>query len=173
MSLVVFLRAVNVGGRTLRPKAIADELGWINIGAAGTFVVPGTAKPAAAERAIRRELPFETEVMVCAEDEILRLVRGESFGARAGAPGVKRFASILARAPDVRPRLPIERPAGTAWEVCVVKIAGRFALILRRRRGHRAVYPKEVVERSLGIPATTRGWDTLLAIARIVERHFE
>ena len=43
MSLVVFLRGVNVGGhRTFRPSILARELsayGVLNVGAAGTFVV--------------------------------------------------------------------------------------------------------------------------------------
>jgi len=48
MALIVFLRAVNVGGhKTFRPSLLAKELSGydvVNVGAAGTFVVrkPGT-----------------------------------------------------------------------------------------------------------------------------------
>jgi len=37
MALVVFLRAVNVGGRVLRPKALGEALDMVNVGAAGTL----------------------------------------------------------------------------------------------------------------------------------------
>ncbi len=45
MAHVVFLCAVNVGGRVLRPKALAHSLGLVNVGAAGTFVAPGAGDP--------------------------------------------------------------------------------------------------------------------------------
>ncbi|HEX9290122.1 MAG TPA: DUF1697 domain-containing protein [Anaeromyxobacteraceae bacterium] len=169
MALVVFLRAVNVGGRTLRARALADELDLVNVGAAGTFVAPRAADAKALERAIRRKLPFESEVFVCAGKEILRLVRSEPFGAAEPEKGVKRTISVLARPPRPRPKLPIERPQGPSWEVRVVQIVGRHALCERRRLGARLIYPNEVVEKGLGIAATTRGWDTLLAICRILE----
>ncbi len=167
MALAIFLRAVNVGGRKLRPKALAEALDLVNVGAAGTFVAPGRASAGAVERAVRRALPFETEVMVCAGEELLRLARADPF---AAAPaGADRYVSVLAAPPAARPPLPLERPEGKPWNVRVVGLDGRYALSLWRRNGPRALYPNAVVEQALGVAATTRGWETVMAICRILQ----
>ena len=63
MSLVVFLRGVNVGGhRTFRPSILAKGLsdyGVVNVGAAGTFVVRKPGSKAKFRAALLRKLPFE------------------------------------------------------------------------------------------------------------------
>ena len=51
----------------------------------------------------------------------------------------------------------------------MTRIIGRYALSLRRRLGQGTIYPNEVVEKSLGVSATTRGWDTIQAICRILD----
>jgi hypothetical protein len=45
-----------------------------------------------------------------------------------------------------------------------------FALSLHRRVGRTLVYPNEVVERHLGVSATTRNWNTVCAICDILKR---
>src|SRR5262245_28270501 len=104
MALVAFLRAVNVGGRTVHVREIADTLGLLNIGAAGTFVDLRGNDPRKLERALKRALPFETPLMICPGEEILDLVRADPFGKRAPPAGVKRELSVLERAPDVLPK---------------------------------------------------------------------
>ena len=68
----------------------------------------------------------------------------------------------MATPPARVPRLPIDEPPGEAWEVRVLRVTGRYALTLRRGRG--VLYPNEVVERKLGVRATTRGWETLVQV---------
>jgi uncharacterized protein (DUF1697 family) len=163
----VFLRAMNVGGRALKPKALATELGLVNLGAAGTFVAPEKPKGAALARAIQAKLSLETEIMVCPGREILELVASEPFGRAPLPAGTKGFVTVLAAAPS-RLALPLEKPAGARWEVRVVAVTGRYALSLRRRLGPRTPYPNEVIERELGIAATTRGWETILSLAKLI-----
>jgi uncharacterized protein (DUF1697 family) len=68
VSLVVFLRGVNVGGhRTFRPSILAKGLsdyGVVNVGAAGTFVVRKPGSKAKFRAALLRKLPFEAEVVI-------------------------------------------------------------------------------------------------------------
>jgi len=84
MSLVVFLRGVNVGGhRNFRPSLLARELSdydVVNIGAAGTLVVrkPGSAAKFRAE--LLRRLPFEADVMICQGRDLVRLANDNPFG---------------------------------------------------------------------------------------------
>jgi uncharacterized protein (DUF1697 family) len=166
MATVAFLRAVNVGGRTVRTRELADELGIVNVAAAGTFVALEARGPAALAAAIRKRLPFETEVIALEGREILSLLDGSPFAGRTGADA-QRFASFLAGPPASLP-FPIDRPEGKGWEVRVVAVIGRCALTLRRPGGPRALYPNAVVEKVLGVPATTRGWATLEAVGKIL-----
>jgi uncharacterized protein (DUF1697 family) len=166
MATVAFLRAVNVGGRTVRTRELADELGLVNVAAAGTFVALDAKGPAPLAAAIRKRLPFETEVIVRAGTEILSLLDASPFAGRPGADA-QRFATFLAAAPPSLP-LPLDRPEGKDWEVRVVAVIGRCVLTLRRPAGPRGLYPNAVVEKAFGIAATTRGWATLEAVGKIL-----
>jgi len=168
MALVAFLRAVNVGGKTLRTRELADGLGLVNVAAAGTFVALETRSQAALASAIRKRLPFETEVMTFPGPEILRLLDESPF-ATLRSTDAQRFASFLARAPAPQ-GVPIDRPDGRDWEVRIAAVIGRCALCLRRPGGPRDLYPNAVVERVLGVPATTRGWATLEAVGKILRQ---
>jgi uncharacterized protein (DUF1697 family) len=174
MALVVFLRGANVGGhKKFQPSVLARGLAdfdVVNVGAAGTFVVRGKIGQASLRAAILRRLPFEAELMICPGREIIALSRAEAFRQAPREKGVRRFVSVMEKSPRTRPRLPIEQPADGKWEVKVIRVSGRYAWSLWRRLGQRIIYPNEVVEKGLGVSATTRGWDTILAICGILEK---
>jgi uncharacterized protein (DUF1697 family) len=67
----------------------------------------------------------------------------------------------------VKPRLPIEQPAGARWEVRIVAVIGRFALSVRRLG---QTYSNAVVEKHFGVPATTRNWNTMVAVSEVLEK---
>lgn len=167
MSVVVFLRGVNVGGhKTFRPSELAKKLarrGVRSIGAAGTFVVdrPGNRKVLRCE--FLDALGFDAELMVCSAGELGALERAESLRPVVG-PDVEREVSALAVAPRPAPRLPIERPEGSTWQVRMVRIAGRLVVSLRRRTDARLLYTNQVVEKVLGVPATMRNWRTISSV---------
>jgi uncharacterized protein (DUF1697 family) len=173
MPLVVFLRGVNVGGhKTFQPARLAQELaafGVLNVGAAGTFVVRKSISQARLKSEILRRLPFEPEVMICPARDVLKLARGRPFSNDASRKDLRPYVSVLAKRPRALPRLPLAQPAGDEWQVRVVAVAGRFVLSLHRRLGRSLVYPNEVVEKSFGVPATTRNWDTFAAICDVLE----
>ena len=172
MALVVFLRGVNVGGhKAFQPSALAKELAdfdAVNVGAAGTFVI----RKAVGQRALRAELvrrmPFQAEFMICPGRDLTDLACRDSFPAEPAAADAERFVSVLAVRPRTLPDLPFSRPVDDTWQVKVVAVTGRYALSLRRRLGQRAVYPNEVVEKNLGVSATTRNWNTVAAICDIL-----
>ena len=171
MSSVVFFRAVNVGGhQKFQPGKLAKELaefGVVNIGGAGTFVVRENVSPATLRDEILRRLPFKPELMVCPARDVLALARGNWFGDASAGKNVAQFVSVLQKAPRAKPPLPLERPAGEKWEVRIVVVTGRFALSLRRLG---QTYSNAVVEKHLGVPATTRNWNTIEAIREVLER---
>ena len=172
MAAVVFMRGVNVGGhRPFRPAAFAEELSAfdvVNIGAAGTFIVYKTVSQATLRAEFLRRLPFKAELMICRSRDLMDLVSADPFPREAYIKDVRRFVSVLAKRPSTKPRFPFSHPAGRAWQVKVVGLRGRFALSLWRRMGRAMVYPNEVVEKELTIPATTRNWDTISKINNIL-----
>ncbi len=173
MVLVLFLRGVNVGGqKRFKPSALARELsdyGFANVGAAGTFVVRKETDLESLRHEVLVRLPFEAELMICTAEEVVAVAQSDPF-ADMQERDVKHFVSILSDRPQTLPRLPIDSPVGSEWEVRVTQVAGRFAFSIWRRRGRGMVYPNEVVERNLGVTATTRGWNTIVRICTLLER---
>ena len=173
MASVVFFRAVNVGGhQKFQPSVLAKQLsefGVINLGAAGTLIVREHVSPTKLQAEIFRRLPFQPELMICSAREVLELARGEPFGEPPGGKNVQRFVSVLKKVPRPTPPLPLEQPAGGKWELQVVAIVGKFALSFRRP-GPKDVYPNAVIEKQLGIPATTRNWNTIETICDLLKK---
>src|SRR5215472_15449188 len=130
MTLVVFLRGVNVGGRRFRPAALAEKLrdyDVVSVGAAGTFVVrkPGARAKLLAE--LRRHLPFEAEIACCNGRDLLQLETENPFGSEPSGPPLVRFVSFLSR-PGRRASLPLAIPAGADWFVRILGAHNRIVL---------------------------------------------
>jgi uncharacterized protein (DUF1697 family) len=170
MALVVFLRGVNVGGhRTFRPSILARELsdyGVVNVGAAGTFVVhkPGLRANFRAE--LVRKLPFETEVVLCDGRDLIRLEMENPFG--ASRRDIVRFVSILSKADRGLPSIPFALPARGRWFVRVIASKNRFVFGEYRRHMKTIGYLGQI-DKLFGVPATTRNWNTIIAIVRILK----
>ena len=173
MAWVVFLRGVNVGGhKAFRPSVVAKDLAEfdvVNVGAAGTFVVRKSISSVLLRAALNRRLPFAADLMICRARDVSALGSGDPFPGARSDKEVSRFVSVLAKRPRTLPPLPIRQPAGDNWQVKVVGVRGMFALSLHRRVGRTLVYPNEVVERHLGVSATTRNWNTVCAICDILK----
>lgn len=148
---------MNVGGhQTVSVAAIAKRLGLTNIGAAGTFVARvGTA--GALRKAIAAELGFETEIMVVKGAEVTTLVERAPLARAPGRP----FVAVLARAPAKPPQLPVEDGKGSR----LVALDGPFALAVVLPDAKPGTTVTGLVERTLGVPATVRGWPTMEKVA--------
>jgi uncharacterized protein (DUF1697 family) len=172
MGSVVFLRAVNVGGRKLFPREFARELrefDTVNVGMAGTFVVRGSVPEATLRRAIERRLPFETEMAIAPGAEVQRLVRSRPFEDVPAPKEAQPFVTVLTRDPDQQPDLPVHVPQEAKWQLQVIERRGRFVLSLRRAEEPGAFYPNSIVERIFGSPGTTRGWPIILQIGKLLD----
>jgi uncharacterized protein (DUF1697 family) len=172
MALIVFLRGVNVGGhRTFRPSILARELSAydvVNVGAAGTFVVrrPGSRTQFRAE--LLRKLPFEAKVVFCDGRDLIRLEMENPFRDEPSGPDLVRFVSILSKARPLRASMPITLPPDGEWLVRVIASKNRFVLGVYRRHMKTIGYLGQI-DRLFGVPATTRNWNTILAIVRILK----
>lgn len=172
MALVVFVRGVNVGGhRRFRPSVVARELSRydvVNVGAAGTFVVWKPGPRAKFRAALERKLGFDAEIMLCDGRDVLRLEAEHPFGSEAPAADITRFVSILAKPRRVTARLPISFPPDGEWLVRVIEARGRFVFGTYRRHMKTIGYLGQL-DKLFGSPATTRNWNTIAAVTRILK----
>ena len=143
MHWVVFLRAVNVGGANrCQPAAIAKQLakfGVVNIGAVGTFVVREDVSESTLRAAFARKLPFKCEIMICPARAIIKLTSKDPFA---------------------------RQPSDDEWLLKIIAIQDRFVLGLYRRQ-MKAISYLGKIEKLLGVPATTRNWNTIKKVANI------
>jgi len=172
MALIVFLRGVNVGGhRTFRPSILARELSdydVVNVGAAGTFIVrkPRSQREFRAE--LLRKLPFEAKVVLCEGRDLIRLQTENPFATEPSRPDIVRFVSILSRAGGLRATLPVAFPPKGEWLVRVIASNKQFVFGIYRRHMKTIGYLGQI-DKLFGVPATTRNWNTILAVVRLLK----
>lgn len=171
MALVVFFRGINVGGhRTFRPSLLAKELAAydvVNVGAAGTLVVrkPGSRTKFLAE--LRGKLPFEATVVCCDGADLLGVKAENPFGAESSGPDVVPFVSILSKAGTPKAPLPLSIPEVGNWFVRILCAKKQFVFGVYRRHMKTIGYLGRIDE-LFGAPATTRNWNTILSVLRIL-----
>jgi uncharacterized protein (DUF1697 family) len=139
----------------------------VNVGAAGTFVVRKPGSRAKFRADLLRKLPFEAEVVICDGRDLIRLAMENPFGMEPSRPDIVRFVSILSKAGRVQPSIPLTLPPGGEWFVRVIASANRFVFGVYRRHMKTITYLSQI-DRLFGAPATTRNWNTILAIVRIL-----
>ena len=172
MPSVVFLRAVNVGGTNrCRPAVIAKQLskfGLLNIGAVGTFVVRKDVSEAALRAALARKLPFKCEIMICPARDVIRIVSKNPFPQQPSGPDITRFVSVLHKPLRAPPPVPFSVPSDDDWLLKVIAIQDRFVLGLYRRQ-MKAISYLGKIEKLLGVPTTTRNWNTIEKVVKILQ----
>ena len=173
MASVVFLRAVNVGGANrCQPALIAKQLskfGVVNIGAVGTFVVREDVSESALRIAIAKKLPFKCEIMICPARDIMKLASRNPFLEQPSTQNITRFVNVLHKPLRSPPPLPLSLPSDDHWLLKIIAIQGRFVLGLYRRQ-MKAIGYLGKIEKLLGTPATTRNWNTIEKVAKILLR---
>ena len=173
MAIVVFLRGANVGGhRRFRPSLVAAQLrrfDVVNIGATGLFVVrnPGSRREFRAE--LGRRLPFDTHVVSCDGKDVLALERWSPFQRETADADCVRFVSVLTgTAPRRLPAMPFGIPSNDDWYVRIVGRKRQFVLGVYRRHMKSISYLGRL-DKTLGIPVTTRNWNTIDAVLKILK----
>ena len=171
MAQVVLLRGVNVGGhRTFRPTTLAEQLrhlGAVNIGAAGTLVIRQPITRAQLRVEIARRLPFDAEIMICQGREIAGLLSHDAFAGYPVRADIVRFVSVLSRVPRPAPRVPVTLPSRGKWLLKVLARDGRFVFGMYRRHMKVIGYLGKL-DQICGVTATTRTWNTIAAIAKVL-----
>ena len=106
--------------------------------------------------------------MLCDGRDLLRLETENPFGAEPSGPDVVRFVSILSKAGRGRPSIPITLPPSGEWLLRVIARKHRFVFGVYRRHMKTIGYLGQL-DRLFGAPATTRNWNTIISIVRILK----
>jgi uncharacterized protein (DUF1697 family) len=172
VALVVLLRGANVGGhRTFRPSTLVGRLSHldaVNIGAAGTFVIRRPVSRTQLRADLTRRLPFDAEIAICQGREIVGLMSQNHFADQPVRPDIVRFVSVLCKRPRSTPPTPMSFPSSGKWLLKVLARDNRFVFGVYRRH-MKAISYLGSFDRLFGVPVTTRNWNTITAIARILE----
>ena len=84
-------------------------------------------------------------------------------------PKIVRFVSVLAKRLRTLPPLPLTLPSDNDWLVKIIAIQDRFFLGLYRRQ-MRAITYLGKIEKQFGVPVTTRNWNTIEKVAKILSQ---
>jgi len=173
VALVVLLRGLNVGGhRRFRPSTLTEQLQHldaVNIGAAGTLVIRRPVGRVQLRTEIARRLPFDAEIMICDGPDIVRLLSRDLFASHPPERDIVRFVSVLSRSPRLAPSLPLQFPSQGKWLLRVLERDGRFVVGLHRRH-MKVIGYLGTLDRLFGVPLTTRNWNTIAAIGKVLEK---
>ena len=175
MSHVVFLRGINVGGANLcKPAQLAKQLKQfeiVNIGAVGTFVVRGNVNESAFRKKMTAQLAktfkIKCEIMIAPARDLVKVASKDPFAGQPSGADITRFMSVLHRAPAPPPPLPLFLPSEKDWLLKILAIENQFVLGVYRRE-MKAISYLGKIEKMLGVPATTRSWNTIQKIVRIL-----
>jgi uncharacterized protein (DUF1697 family) len=105
--------------------------------------------------------------MVCPARDIIKLTSKNPFAQQLSAENITRFVNVLAKRLPTPPSIPLSLPSEDDWLLKIIAIQDRFVLGLYRRQ-MKAISYLGKIEKLLGVPATTRSWNTIEKIAKIL-----
>ena len=119
---------------------------------------------------MRRKLAFEATIAYCNGNDLLRLEMDNPFGTESPRPDVVQFVSILSEPGRRSVSLPITLPESGEWLVRIIGRKNRLVYGVYRRHMKTIGYLGQI-DRLFGALATTRSWNTILSVLRILKSH--
>jgi uncharacterized protein (DUF1697 family) len=106
--------------------------------------------------------------MICPARDIIKLASKDPYSRQPSGPNITRFVSVAAK--PVRLPLPLNLPSDDDWLLKVIAIQDRLVLGLYRRQ-MKAISYLGKIEKLLGVPVTTRNWNTVEKVVKILEEN--
>jgi uncharacterized protein (DUF1697 family) len=170
---IALLRGINVGGHRLIKmadlRAMFEALG---VGGVQTYIQSGNVVFQAdeAERPLRecieRQMAatfgFPVVVALRTHDELARAIAACPFAPDALAEGERLYVALLAETPG---SAGVERMLASKTEPDEFRVLGREVYLLYRQNMRTTLLTNNLLESRLGVPATSRNWRTLTALA--------
>jgi uncharacterized protein (DUF1697 family) len=177
MRQLALLRAVNVAGHgTVKMEDVRDAFAAAGAGEVRTFIQSGNVlfhapreaafRHRVAER-LSRMLGEEPVVIYRSRRQVEELVRESPFGELEDRRDRKLFVAFLARRPRRPPALPL-RSEREAVEAIGIRASDVFVVSWQKKKGGMFGFPNALVERELGVSATSRNWNTVRRILALL-----
>jgi uncharacterized protein (DUF1697 family) len=116
---------------------------------------------------VARKLPFVAEIVVCQGRDIASLISKNPYEGQSLRGGVVRFVSVLSRHPRLTPSTPMRFPASGQWLMKILTKRNQFVIGMYRRH-MKVIGLLGALDRLYGVPVTTRNWNTIAAIAKVL-----
>ena len=173
MKYVAFLRAINVGGHTVKMdhlRNLFESLGFANV---ETFIASGNVifesksrSTAALEKKIEKQLQaglgYEVKTFIRTLDEIADVIRDKSFPAtELEAPGNILYVGFMSATPD---EAAIKKLESLVDDVNDFRLGEREVYWLRRTKVGESQYSGGIIEKTLRTPVTFRNSTTVKKI---------
>ena len=172
---VAFLRAVNVGGRSIVKMADVQAAfaaaGCANVTtfiASGNILFDGPAEDAGALQArirvnMQRLLKAEPVIVYRTGRQLERLVTRAPFRELAADPRLKLYVAFVEQKSTQRPRFPLLLPKEGLEAIGTVD--GDVLIVSHRKPNGMYGFPNNWIEKALGVVATARNWSTVTKLA--------
>lgn len=172
-----FLRAINVGGHTLKMADLRASFEALGFGGVDTFIASGNVVfdssvvdearlERVVERALEADFGYPVETFVRSIGELIEIAQRNPFDQEDLADNEHSvYVAFLDRAPTGEA---IERLAALATDDDTFAVVGREAWWLRRGGIGTSGFSGGLLEKTLGMPVTVRGLPT---IARVLARY--
>ena len=175
-TLISMLRGINVGGQkrlrmdTLR--VIYEDLGLMNIRTyvqSGNVIFDSTHQDRAGvvsliEAQIKQSCGYQVEVFIRQAEELQRILSENPFLKGRNVDPNKLHVTFYYRAPSETELSKLTTPAGTTDEFALTEMA----VYLYCPNGYgKTKLSNSYFERRLGIPVTTRNWNTVNALYKM------
>lgn len=174
---VAFLRAINVGGHTIRMVDLRASFEQLGFEAVETFIASGNVLfdsteadgeklERVIERALEAEYGYPIETFVRSLPELVAIVEKDPFHRTdAAGDGRSEFVAFLGRRPTAEA---VNRLVALATDDDTFAVVGREAYWLRRGGIGTSKFSAGFLEKTLGMPATLRGLPT---IRKLLAKH--
>jgi uncharacterized protein (DUF1697 family) len=173
---VAFLRAVNVGGRTVKMdelRAVVSKAGFADVEtfiASGNVVFSSSARSAAAiertiEHALSRSFGFEVPTFVRTIAEVVEAARRAAFTAKDVEKAGAYLVAFLKSPPDAKGRTGLQTLESSTDRFAV---EGREVYWLSTPKQSESALTLVKFERAIGGPATMR---SMTSLAKLAAKH--
>jgi uncharacterized protein (DUF1697 family) len=174
MKFVAFLRAINVGGHTVKMdhlRNLFESMGFTNVEtliASGNVVFDSKSKNAGAlektiEKQLRQALGYDVTTFIRTIPEVADVTRYQCFDqSELDKPGNVLYVGFMSATPSPAA---IKKLATLADKVNDFNVHQREVYWLRRTSAGESEYSGGLIEKTLGVPVTFRNITTVKKVA--------
>ena len=171
---VAFLRAINVGGRTVKMDVLRGLFETMGFSSVETFIASGnvifdshsenaSSLESQIEAHLQKSLGYAVATFIRSIPEVAHIVRTKPFpDSEMGAQGHTVYIAFLGENPSDRAR---QKLLGFVTEMDNFHVDGREVYWLCRTRMSESAFSGALLEKSLGMQTTIRNLTTVTKIA--------